>query len=167
MSPVPHNSANGKEFFGQNVYLYCASRGLNTVVLGWVDKEGLGRAMRLKPSQQVILCQTVGYPPGKEPEPVTVPSNASLRDGRWQGTASGYVDDITVEVVVEAGAITDVEIISQRESAPGSSFKDIPARIVAEQRTDGVDAVSGATITSKAILDAAADALQKSSTGSP
>ena len=50
-------------FIAQNVYLYCASQGLATVVRGSADREVLGRAMQLKPSQHVQLAQTVGYPP--------------------------------------------------------------------------------------------------------
>lgn len=46
----------------QNVYLFCASEGLATVVRGWVDHEPLARALALKPTQRVILAQTVGYP---------------------------------------------------------------------------------------------------------
>lgn len=46
----------------QNVYLFCASEGLATVVRGWVDHEPLAKALELKPTQRVILAQTVGYP---------------------------------------------------------------------------------------------------------
>jgi SagB-type dehydrogenase family enzyme len=49
-------------FIAQNVYLYCASQGLATVVRGWVDKDALAKAMQLKASQRVVLAQTVGYP---------------------------------------------------------------------------------------------------------
>lgn len=61
---------NGKEadasadtgFIGQNVYLFCASEGLATVVRGLIDKPPLEKAMGLRPDQRVILAQTVGYP---------------------------------------------------------------------------------------------------------
>jgi SagB-type dehydrogenase family enzyme len=55
-------SAADAGFISQNVYLYCASEGLATVVRGAVDKEALAQAMKLRPDQQVILAQTVGYP---------------------------------------------------------------------------------------------------------
>ena len=51
-------------FIAQNVYLFCASAGLATVVRGMVDRAALGRILRLKPDQQIILAQTVGYPRG-------------------------------------------------------------------------------------------------------
>ncbi len=49
-------------FISENVYLFCASMGLGTVVRGWVDREPLSRAMKLRPTQKIILAQTVGYP---------------------------------------------------------------------------------------------------------
>jgi SagB-type dehydrogenase family enzyme len=62
--------AEGKElytgadtgFIAQNVYLYCASEGLATVVRGSVDRDALGKALKLKATQKIILAQTVGYP---------------------------------------------------------------------------------------------------------
>lgn len=55
-------SATDTGFVSQNVYLFCASEGLATVVLGWVDKPALAKAMKLRPDQRVILSQPVGYP---------------------------------------------------------------------------------------------------------
>lgn len=49
-------------FIAQNVYLASASLGLGTVVRGSVDRDALGKALRLRPEQRVVLCQTVGYP---------------------------------------------------------------------------------------------------------
>jgi SagB-type dehydrogenase family enzyme len=46
----------------QNVYLFCASEGLGTVVRGKVDIEPLAKAIKLRSDQQIILCQSVGYP---------------------------------------------------------------------------------------------------------
>lgn len=55
-------SAAHTGFISQNVYLYCASEGLATVVRGMVDKEALAKAMKLRPEQKVMLAQSVGYP---------------------------------------------------------------------------------------------------------
>jgi nitroreductase len=49
-------------FISQNVYLYCASEGLITVVRGLVDREAAAKVMRLRPEQHITLAQTVGYP---------------------------------------------------------------------------------------------------------
>ena len=44
----------------QNVYLYCASEGLATVIRAWFDRDALARAMGLQADQQLLLSQTVG-----------------------------------------------------------------------------------------------------------
>ena len=44
----------------QNVYLYCASVGLATVVRAWFDRHALTQAMGLGTDQQLLLAQTVG-----------------------------------------------------------------------------------------------------------
>jgi SagB-type dehydrogenase family enzyme len=49
-------------FIGQNVYLYCASEGLATVIRASVNREALARALKLRPEQRIVLAQTVGYP---------------------------------------------------------------------------------------------------------
>jgi len=45
----------------QNVYLFCASEGLATVVHE-LDRAALQKAMKLGPDQQIIMVQAVGYP---------------------------------------------------------------------------------------------------------
>lgn len=49
-------------FIAQNVYLYCASEGLVTVVRGSIDKPALAKTLNLQPQQKIILAQSVGYP---------------------------------------------------------------------------------------------------------
>jgi SagB-type dehydrogenase family enzyme len=55
-------SATDTGFISQNVYLYCASVGLSTVVRGLIDKMALAEVMKLRKDQKIILSQTVGYP---------------------------------------------------------------------------------------------------------
>jgi SagB-type dehydrogenase family enzyme len=47
-------------FVSQNVYLYCASENLATVVLGGINKEALGKLLGLV-NDKVLLAQPVGY----------------------------------------------------------------------------------------------------------
>jgi SagB-type dehydrogenase family enzyme len=59
------NSAEGAMidcgYISQNVYLYCASAGLGTVVRGWFDKENVRSALQLSEEEEPVLTQTVGY----------------------------------------------------------------------------------------------------------
>jgi nitroreductase len=49
-------------FIGQNVYLFCASEGLATVVRASIDRQALAKALNLRPEQRITLAQSVGYP---------------------------------------------------------------------------------------------------------
>ncbi|BBD45648.1 MAG: SagB/ThcOx family dehydrogenase [Petrimonas sp.] len=49
-------------FVSQNIYLFCASEGLATVVRGSYDKKVLEELLQLPANQEVLLTQTVGYP---------------------------------------------------------------------------------------------------------
>jgi nitroreductase len=49
-------------FISQNVYLYCASEGLATVVRAGIDRDTLAKELKLRPEQRIILAPSVGYP---------------------------------------------------------------------------------------------------------
>jgi nitroreductase len=49
-------------FVAQNIYLFCASAGLATVVRTLTHRPALAKAMHLKPQQRIMLAQCVGYP---------------------------------------------------------------------------------------------------------
>ncbi|WP_455206925.1 nitroreductase family protein [Kaarinaea lacus] len=55
-------SAADTGFIAQNVYLYCASEGLATVVRGSIDRKQLGKVLGLNKNQRIILAQSIGYP---------------------------------------------------------------------------------------------------------
>lgn len=50
----------------QNVYLFCASAGLATVIRAWIDRQALSQAMGLEADHQILLSQTVGRPASPE-----------------------------------------------------------------------------------------------------
>ena len=50
-------------FIAQNVYLFCASEGLGTVVRASVNRDDLGKALNLRAGQRITLAQSVGYAP--------------------------------------------------------------------------------------------------------
>lgn len=49
-------------FISQNVYLFCASEELATVVRASVNKKDLREKMNLSPEQHIVLGQTAGFP---------------------------------------------------------------------------------------------------------
>jgi SagB-type dehydrogenase family enzyme len=52
-------------YVSQNIYLYCASEGLATVVRGMFDSNLLSPILKLRPEEKILLVQTVGYAPTK------------------------------------------------------------------------------------------------------
>lgn len=63
-SPEDHALYTGVDtgFISENVYLFCASEGLATVVRGSVDRKALAEALKLPENKRVTFAQTVGYP---------------------------------------------------------------------------------------------------------
>ncbi|MBC7364420.1 MAG: SagB/ThcOx family dehydrogenase [Candidatus Aminicenantes bacterium] len=59
-------SAAHTGFISQNVYLFCASEGLATVVRALINREELAKAMKLRPEQHIMLAQSVGYPKNRD-----------------------------------------------------------------------------------------------------
>jgi nitroreductase len=62
--PVVHRDSYASAAAGaiaQNVYLFCASSGLDTVIRAWIDRSAIAAALGLSHEQQVLLSQTVGY----------------------------------------------------------------------------------------------------------
>ena len=80
--------------------------------------------------------------------------------GTYTGTAAGKNGDVKVEVTFSANAIDSVKVVEHSETAGISdgAIENIPTAIV-ENQSLAVDTVSGATVTSDAILNAVADAV--------
>src|SRR5665648_275346 len=79
-----------------------------------------------------------------------------IADGVYEGTSdAGMSPGLRIAVTFAAGKITDVEVIEHGETAGISdpAIETIPAAIV-EAGSAEVDVVSGATLTSNAIIEA-------------
>jgi uncharacterized protein with FMN-binding domain len=91
------------------------------------------------------------------------PPYGDYADGTYIGEASGYRKHLKVQVTLEGGYITAVDVIEHYEKGAEhyqDAMEQVPAAIVKTQ-TIGVDAVSGATLTSKGIMDAVRAALEQ------
>ena len=88
-------------------------------------------------------------------------STDNLRDGEYEGTATGYGGPLTVRITIKDGKLTDIKVISQTETPEYfNRAKAVIDNILSSGSVD-VDSVSGATISSNAIKKAVADALRK------
>ncbi len=88
--------------------------------------------------------------------------DSNYKDGTYQGEAEGFGGTVAVEVTVEKGKITAVEIVSaqKEDGAYLSMAKDIIPEIIEAQSAD-VDTISGATFSSTGIKNASQEALEK------
>jgi uncharacterized protein with FMN-binding domain len=84
---------------------------------------------------------------------------AEIGNGKYRGSSIGYTGQVDVEVTVSGGAIESVEVVRHTEKQFYSALTDTPAQIIELQSVQGIDATSGATITSQAIVNATAKAL--------
>jgi len=80
-------------------------------------------------------------------------------DGVHHGRSTGYAGPVEVDVTVRDGRLESVRVTRHQEKQFYSALTDTPQQIVQKQSVQGVDAVSGATITSEAIINATAKAL--------
>lgn len=89
-----------------------------------------------------------------------MPSGA-MKDGVYTGSGMGFNDNITVRVTVQNGKIATIEIIDSDDDEPYfTNATAVVSRILSAQTTQ-VDAVTGATYSSKGIMAAVSDALKK------
>lgn len=85
---------------------------------------------------------------------------SSIPDGAYPGTGKGLFGDISVSVEMKDGKIDSVKITAESETPDIAkpAFKGIPNAMVEQQKLD-VDTISGATFTSKGIIEAVKNAL--------
>jgi uncharacterized protein with FMN-binding domain len=153
-------SAAATGFISQNVYLFCASEGLATVVRGLVDRSALRKVMNLRPEQKITLAQSVGYPEEKAASKPVI-DFSSIPDGTFYGDVA--LENLTykVGVTVKEHRITNIEILKIGNTEYEEEAKGVIIRVLRAQSTD-VDTVSGGTISSKALLKAIENALLNS-----
>ena len=155
-------SATAVGFISQNVYLYCASKGLATVVRGLVDREAVRERLNLRPEQKIILAQSVGYPEDREKtSSVNLdPYLDKIKDGSYPGEAP-YEDLVyRVMVTVKGHRIEGIEIVDIGSDEYREEAEEALSKVVADQ-TMPVDAMSGATLASQALYRAVDNALQQ------
>ena len=79
-----------------------------------------------------------------------------------QGTGVGKHGDVTVAVTFDSGKIKDIKIVKQQENPvlAAKVFTDLKQHVI-DTNSVQLDAISGATFSSKGFLDAVADAAKK------
>ena len=85
---------------------------------------------------------------------------AEVKDGTYDGDFAYGGFDYQVRVTVASHQIKDIAVVKNRRTRQARMAEGVVPRILDQQKND-VDAVSGATTTSKALLKAVERALTK------
>jgi uncharacterized protein with FMN-binding domain len=94
------------------------------------------------------------------PTPKRGPLNPELvADGVYEGSATVWPVKAVVKVAIENKRIARIDILEHRTMLGGPAEEVIPAKIIEKQSTN-VDAVSGATMSSDAIMNAVESAIE-------
>lgn len=84
-----------------------------------------------------------------------------FKDGKYQGTGTGFGGEIIAEVEIKNGEIKNINIISAKGEDP--AYYEQAVKVLDEiKRTQGpnVDTISGATFSSGGIIEAITNALE-------
>lgn len=116
--------------------------------LGYVGKSGLD-VMYYKKAVEELTIESIDL--------------SSVKDGTYTGSYDARLVAATVKVVVEGGKITDIKLVKHKNDR-GKAGEAVVDEIL-KQQTPDVDAVSGATNSSRIIMKAVENALEKGVTG--
>ena len=86
-----------------------------------------------------------------------------LTDGTYTSSAKGCLSDVEVTVTVSGGKVSEVAIDASGETPElgGAAAETLADALTKAGSTNGVDAVSGATLTSEAVFTAMDDCLSQ------
>ena len=84
------------------------------------------------------------------------------KDGRFEGSGNGYGGDIRIEATITNGYLEDIRILShEKEDAAYFTMAEKIVYDMVDAQSADVDVVSGATFSSKGIIAAVTEALEK------
>ena len=88
----------------------------------------------------------------------------TIKDGKWTGSGEGFKGEMVVQITTKDGKIVEAELVSLKDSDFAKEYAlQLLDTIVEKGTVEGVDGLSGATYTSRGVLDAVKEATQKAS----
>ena len=138
-----------------------AIEGYNTSLVGVTDADAVevtSGATVTSTAVKDALAQALAAAAGEE----QTTGEIKFVPGEYEGTATGYNGDVTLKVTFGETTIENIEVVSSKETehVGDVAFEPMFENIKAFTST-GVDVVSGATFTSRAVLNAVNDAAEK------
>ena len=116
---------------------------------------------RLLTAAIIVAALLIGCTTAYKSLQASLPDIGSKPDGIYRGeyNVSGTPVKVILDVAVNAGRMTQINIVKHSGSSIGKRAEAITGTIIEKQSLD-VDSVSGATASSKGILKAVENALQ-------
>ena len=84
-----------------------------------------------------------------------------LKDGVYEGEYKKGINKVVVKVTINDGRIAEIELVKHTASWIGKKANEIIPQRIVEQQSTQVDAVSGATNSSRVIMNAVQKAIEK------
>jgi len=84
-----------------------------------------------------------------------------LKDGVYEGEYRKGINKAVVKVIIADGRIAEVELVKHTASCIGKKANEIIPQRIVEQQSTQVDAISGATNSSRVIMNAVQKAIEK------
>jgi len=84
-----------------------------------------------------------------------------LKDGVYEGEYKKGINKAVVKVIITDGRIAEIELVKHTASWIGKKANKIIPQKIVEQQSTKVDAVSGATNSSRVIMNAVQKAIEK------
>ena len=143
------------------------STNVDTVSGATYSSVGIIQAVRDALSQAVVngtsdSTQNNNNNSSSDDDSSTVTGTVPYKEGIYYGTAEGYSGDVSVAVVIQEKTIKAILITeSSDDEAFFNRAMDVVKKVIRTQKTDDVDTVSGATYSSKGLLNAIKNALKQ------
>ena len=131
-------------------------------VLAFIVAAAVTAAMAYSAAQVIDKHNSIAKQQAKEAQAIgSEVSTEDLKDGEYEGTATGYGGPLTVRITIKDGKLTDIKVVSHTETPEYFNRASAVIGNILRSGNVNVDSISGATISSNAIKKAVADALRK------
>ena len=142
------------------------STNVDTVSGATYSSVGIIQAVRNALSQAAVSGSSTGniVPDNNSgsSEDSSVIGTVPYKEGIYYGTGEGYNGDVSVAVVIQEHTMKAILITEKSDDdAFFNRAMEVVKKVIRTQKTDGVDAVSGATYSSNGIKKAVLDALKQ------
>lgn len=142
------------------------STNVDTVSGATYSSVGIIQAVRNALSQAAVSGSSAGNTVpdnnGGSSDDASITGTIPYKEGIYYGTGEGYKGEVSVAVVIQEHTMKAILITEKSDDdAFFNRAMEVVKKVIRTQKTDGVDAVSGATYSSNGILEAIRNALKQ------